>query len=150
MKVIIFYKSIHHGNTKKIVDVMASILGAEVREVVNEVYNVKLEDYDLIGFASGIYGFKHHKEILNLADRSEELENKKIFIVSTNGEGKIRQHKKLRTILISKQVKIIDEFACCGFSDWGPTKFFGGIKKGHPDEVDLKEAEEFARRLILK
>jgi flavodoxin len=62
MKVLIVYSSMHHKNTEKIAQAMAEVLNADLIEAKN----AKAEDilkYDLIGFGSGIYMFKHHKSL---------------------------------------------------------------------------------------
>ncbi|MCK5177141.1 MAG: flavodoxin, partial [Candidatus Aenigmarchaeota archaeon] len=52
--------SIHHGNTKKIAKAMAKVLDADILEPAN-IDILSLDKYELIGFGSGIYGWKHHK-----------------------------------------------------------------------------------------
>ncbi|MDD3715420.1 MAG: flavodoxin domain-containing protein, partial [Atribacterota bacterium] len=54
MKTAIIYASVHHQNTKKIVEVIASVISADVVDITKEK-NISLVNYDVIGFASGIY-----------------------------------------------------------------------------------------------
>ena len=54
------YISMHHGNTEKIAKTMAKILDADLVQV-KQVDAIMLEQYDLIGFGSGIYFGKHHE-----------------------------------------------------------------------------------------
>jgi len=79
MKALIIYTSVHHGNTEKVANVMANILGASLLQVKQADASM-LEQYDLIGFGSGIYFGKHHKVLLDFADRLPVLRNKKAFI----------------------------------------------------------------------
>jgi flavodoxin len=126
---------------------MAYVLNADILEPVNVELN-NLEDYDLIGFGSGIYGWKHHKSLLNLIDKFIDTK-KKAFIFSTRG-NLIRvvplrnYHKELRNRLIKKGFEIIGEFSCLGFDTSGPLRFVGGKNKSHPDEKDLDDARKFA------
>lgn len=61
----------HHNDTEKIAKAIANVLEAK----------------DLIGFGSSIYRFKHHKSLLNIADKISPQKNKKAFIFSTSGTG---------------------------------------------------------------
>lgn len=57
MKNLIVCESIHHGNTEKIGKAIAEYLNADLIKT-NDVNVNTLEDYDLIGFGSGIYNGK--------------------------------------------------------------------------------------------
>jgi flavodoxin len=150
MKTLIICMSIHHGNTKKIADAMADVLSADVLEAVNADIG-KLEEYDLVGFGSGIYGWKHHKSLLNLIDRLPNT-NRGAFIYSTRGNllrlvPLENYHKDLRNRLLEKGFEIMGEFSCLGFDTSGPLRLVGGKNRGHPDERDLDDAREFAAGL---
>ena len=66
MKAVIVYASVHHGNTKKIVDEIAKAKEVELVDAT-QVKEKDLSGYDLIGFASGIYYGKFHQAVLNFA-----------------------------------------------------------------------------------
>ena len=53
MKTVICYYSCHHGNTRKVVEAMAEEGGAVLVDLSTQP-EAALEEYDLIGFASGI------------------------------------------------------------------------------------------------
>ena len=57
MKTAIVYASVHHGNTKKIIDEIAKTNDVELIDATQTVEK-DLSEYDLIGFASGVYGGK--------------------------------------------------------------------------------------------
>ena len=80
--VVVF--SYHHGNTGKIADAVAKVLGAEVK-TPRQVKPEEIAEYDLIGFGSGIYSAKHHESLLDLADTLPQVTGKKAFIFSTYG-----------------------------------------------------------------
>jgi flavodoxin len=65
MKTIIIYKSYHHMNTERVARVMAETMNATLVRV-EDVKHDELENYDIVGFGSGIYGGKTHRDILNL------------------------------------------------------------------------------------
>jgi flavodoxin len=150
MKTLIIYVSVHHGNTEKAARVMANTLGADLLPV-KQVDARMLEQYNLIGFGSGIYFGRHHKSLLDFVERLPTLENKKAFIFSTSGLGKIRFFHDFDKPLIEKLQRkgfdIVGEFSCRGYDTYRITKLVGGINKGRPNAQDLRKAEDFARAL---
>ena len=153
MKSLLVVISIHHNNTRKIADAMAKVLYAQIKKP-QEVNSEKLQEYDLVGFGSGIYGEKHHESLLDLADTLPQATNKKAFIFSTSaimGKNKVaKDHLMLRKKLQSRGYIVVDEFACKGFNTNSFIKYFGGMNKGRPNAEDLKHAEEFAEKLRQK
>jgi len=150
-KALIIVYSYHHKNTEKIAKVMAKVLNTEIKRP-DEINSEKLQDYDLIGFGSGIYGEKHHESLLNLANKLHQVKENKAFIFSTasltNEKKVIKDHTKLREKLKSKGYIILDDFQCKGFNTNSFMKYLGGMNKGRPNAEDLKNAEEFAKNLI--
>ena len=150
MKSIIVLYSYHHKNTEKIAKVFSKVLDAPIK-IPSEINPEQLQEYDILGFGSGIYSAKHHESILKLADELPELNNKNTFIFSTAGiTGKsktAKDHSKLREKLQSKGYIIIDEFQCKGFNTNSFLRLFGGMNKGRPNDKDLKNAEDFALNL---
>ncbi|HJW31233.1 MAG TPA: flavodoxin domain-containing protein, partial [Saprospiraceae bacterium] len=67
MRSLVILVSYHHNNTKKIADAMAAILGAEIKSP-REINPVELSQYDLVGFGSGIYSYRHHTSLFDLVD----------------------------------------------------------------------------------
>ena len=150
MKSLIVLFSYHHKSTEKIAKVFAKVLDAEIK-APKEINPDELQDYDLVGFGSGIYSDKHHKSLLDLADKIPQVTNRKAFIFSTSammGEDKVaKDHSILREKLKFKGYMIVDEFACKGFNTNSLLKYLGGMNKGRPNAEDLKHAEEFAQSL---
>jgi len=150
MKSLLVVFSYHHNNTLKIAEVFAKVLDTQIR-MPQEINPQELQEYDLIGFGSGIYSAKHQESLLDLADRLPQVTNKKAFIFSTaalTGEEKReKDHSLLRKKLESKGYRIVDEFQCKGFNTNSFMRFFGGMNKGRPNAKDLKNAEEFAQKL---
>ena len=150
MKSLLVLYSYHHNNTEKIANVFAKVLDAQIK-TPQQVSPEELQEYSLIGFGSGIYGEKHHKLLLDLADTLPQVTNRKTFIFSTSalqGKAKVaKDHSLLREKLQSKGYMIVDEFSCKGFNTNSFMKYFGGMNKGRPNAEDLKHAEAFAQTL---
>jgi len=147
LKSIVIYESVHHNNTEKIAKAIADEIGAEL---VN-VRNMKVEDidkYDLIGFGSGIYYSKVHKNIKNFLEKIENVNKQKSFVFVTSGRVKDDFTENFKELLISKGFDVISTFSCKGFDTFGPLKLIGGINKGKPNEQDIANAQNFARSLI--
>jgi flavodoxin len=147
MKTLIICESVHHGNTKKIADAMAAELNAEVKKP-GEVDVGKIGEYDLVGFGSGVYMGKMHKNLLKLADSLPQTGTKS-FVFSTAGSNNenLKYHKVLKDKLAAKGFRVTDEFTCRGFDTFGPLVLIGGLNKWKPDEKDLESARQFAARL---
>lgn len=160
MKAIIILVSLHHKNTEKIAKVFAEVLRAEIKSPM-EITPEELNEFDLIGFGSGIYSDKHHKSVINFAKELPENSDKKAFIFSTDGAPRFfykydnslkekihKDHTPLRDILITKGYLILDEFNCAGYNTNKFIKLFGGINKGRPNADDLINARKFAQKLV--
>lgn len=147
MKVLIIYSSIHHGNTEKIARVMAESINADIVEA-KKIKMDTLNEYDLIGFGSGIYYAKFHKNILDLIEKLPKLNNKKAFVFSTSGLGRAKYNAPIEKELKKHNFEIIGSFACKGYDTFGPWKLIGGIAKGRPNGKDFQNAKDFTERLI--
>jgi flavodoxin len=154
--------SYHHHNTERIAESFAKVLDAPIRRP-QQIRPQEVEEHDLVGFGSGVYGGKHHVSLLMLAEELPPVENGRAFIFSTcgvpfpalSGEG-LRQrfassgidnHSALRQRLRSKGYQIVDEFSCAGLNTNSFLRFFGGLNKGRPSPEDLGRAEQFAAGL---
>jgi flavodoxin len=146
-RTLLVLSSYHHRNTEKIAKVIADILDAKI-VAPEDAHPNDLQEADLIGFGSGIYGAKHHEAVLDLAERLPLATGKRAFIFSTSAiitQSKVASdHATLRDILTSKGYVIADEFSCKGFNTNSFLKFLGGMNKGRPNEEDLANARSFA------
>jgi len=147
MKTVILYKSIHHGNTKKIAEIFAEHLNAELVDL-KDANGDMVKEYDLIGFGSGIYYRKAHKEMRQFIDNLSSVKNKNAFVFTTSGQGNPDYSSALADQVSEHGFKVIGEFSCKGFDTWGPFKLIGGTNKGKPDADDIKNAEIFVKDLI--
>lgn len=143
MKTIILYSSYFHKNTLKVAKIMSEVLDADLIKV-SEANPLIINEYDIIGFGSGIYFFKAHKNMLKYLEELSSYEGKKAFVFSTSGLGLKIFNKAVVNLLKDKNFEIIGNFSCKGFDTYGPAKLIGGINKGRPNEQDLKQAKDFA------
>lgn len=154
MKKIIIYLSIHHQNTKKVVDYLAKkyqikkidLSVASFASVVNEI-----KKNDLVIFASGIYFGKRHQLLLKLVDQLPKLNNKKAVILSTACLLflKFLWHQALSNKLKEKGFNIVGESCLPSYDTFGFLKFFGGINKGRPMKKILKKFLIFSLLLYI-
>ena len=146
MKTAICYYSRHHGNTLKVAQAMA--LEGEVDLIdVTTRQAIRLEGYDCIGLASGIYGFEFQKAVVEFA-RQYLPNGKPVFFLYTYGGAKGTGAKAVAEVAREKDCPILGEFSCKGFDTFGPFKMIGGIAKGHPDQKDLENARAFYREMV--
>jgi flavodoxin len=157
MKSLVIVFSYHHKNTETIAKSIASVIDAPVT-TPQQVNPDELQEYDLVGFGSGIYSVKHHKSLLNLADKLPQVTGKKAFIFSTYGapafiagrEFVEKNHAQLRDKLRAKGYTVLGEFGCAGWNTNSFLKYFGGLNKGRPNAEDIGHAEAFAREMMEK
>ena len=145
MKTVICCYSRHHGNTRKVAEAMALEGGADLIDVTTR-QTVRLEEYDCVGFASGIYGFEFHRAVTAFA-RQYLPEGKPVFFVCTYGALRGAGAKELEKLARERGCPVLGTFGCKGYDTFGPFRLVGGIAKGHPDEQDLKNAREFFREM---
>jgi flavodoxin len=151
MKTLIIYKSFHHQNTEKIAKEMAQEIDAEILSVNDEVRELDVSEYDLIGIGSGIYFGKFHDSILDLIPRIKGLDRKNVFIFSTSGSKKTTGNdfeKKIIEVLKKRRTNLLGSFDARGSSTFAFLKLFGGMNKGKPDEEDIREARVFVKNII--
>ena len=155
LKCLLIVYSYHHNNTQKVAEAMAKVLDAEIK-TPQQTNPEELQNYDLVGFGSGLDSGKHYKELLDFADRLPQVADKKAFVFSTSGmpigvsgqqrleEYTRKCHTTLKETLQDKGYTIVGEFGCAGFNTNKFLKYFGGLNKGRPNSEDFKHAEAFA------
>jgi flavodoxin len=158
MKVLLVVSSFHHRNTAKIAEVFGKIFDARAK-APRQTAKEELQDFDLIGFGSGIDSDKHYTDLLDFADSLPRVADRKAFIFSTCGmpvfvagrnsvaDYAVKSHSALREKLTSRGYAVIGEFSCAGHNTNSFLKIFGGLNKGRPNTEDLGDAEEFAQAL---
>ena len=141
MKTAICYYSRHHGNTLAVLEAMTEGCDVDLIDVTARMA-VRLDQYDRIGFASGIYFSKFSPVVVNFA-RQYLPEGREVFFVYTYGAPKVSLPGNITAAVKEKGCRILGQFGCRGYDTFGPFKLIGGLAKGHPDAQDLKKAKQF-------
>lgn len=150
VKTLLIYKSIHHQNSKKIAEVFSRELNARLVEA-DQLKIDQLDNYQLIGFGSGIYNQKHHRALFDLIAKIPVQSNKPCFVFSTASIEYKKMNEALIAALQDKGFVVVDQFICRGFMDYSFIKyFFGGINRKKPGDKEFQRAEEFSRKLLTK
>lgn len=147
MKAVIVYASVHHGNTKKIVDAIAPEIGADVVDITKDK-DIDLSVYDVIGFASGVFYHSMHEGIKKLIEKSTFTKNQKVFTVTTCGVGYRNYASGVARQIKEKGAVYLGNFQCRGFDTFGPFGKIGGIAKKHPDARDIENARLFINNVV--
>ncbi len=145
MKTAVVYHSSHHGNTKKLLDAMAQEGEVTLLEASADS-SIDLADYDLIGFASGIYASRLHESVLHCAERNLPR-GKPVFVLYTYGAWRPKLTHLEKTVS-AKGGQILGVYGCPGFCTFGPLKLIGGIAKGRPNAQDVAAAVGFFREVV--
>ncbi|WP_336084403.1 flavodoxin family protein [Nocardia sp. SSK8] len=149
MKTVIVCKSVSHGNTRKIADVIGEVLGARIVDP-GEIDAAELGGYDLVGFASGVRYMEFYPELVEFVRGLPQARGQQAFLFHTSGfpETPLRRYKRdFQALLAQKGFRVLDTFDCYGYDTWAPLMIVGGVRKGRPNAEDLAAARAFAEKL---
>ena len=150
MKSIIIYHSLS-GNTKQIAEAIHSGMSRLSNDVkitrMGKVNSHELSDYGLIGVGSFVQGFQEPSVVMEFIKGMPELKGKYAFTFRTHGTCAGSYIARMVTSLREKGLTVI------GWNDWyggsvlpiAPKPYYSD---GHPDEIDLKEAESFGKEMV--
>lgn len=151
-KAVIVYLS-YTGNTLQI----AEAIGRGISQLLDRCDMVRLREtdpkdlagYDLIGIGSPVRLGKMPAELSRFIENMESLEEKHCFVFNTHAALPVDFMRASVTALTLKRLLVI------GFKNWYCAVYLPYVPKpyftdGHPDEVDLREAEEFGREMVKR
>ncbi len=148
MKCVVVYFS-QSGNTKKIAHAIYNGIRPFTEQChicrIDRMNTEKLADYDLIGIGSPCWnGVPFHVE--KILKGMIPLPGKHAFTFCTHGVMGFRFLPNIVRLLTEKGMVVI------GSRDWYCSVYHPLIPKpyltdGHPDAIDLEEAEEFGRKM---
>ncbi len=149
MKILIIVNSSHRQNTRQIAEAMAEVAPAVIADIEN-IGEYNTDDYDLIGFCSGIYAGKFGSDIVkfakNMSDKQQDA-----FVFSTSGTGKPEKYNAdFVKVIESKNKRVLGSSGCKGLCKWFIFALVGGIAKGHPDMDDFEAAQQFITEVMQK
>ena len=145
-KIAIIYASVHHHNTKKLVEGIAANCKIDLINILT-AENIDLSSYNLVGYASGIYMSTFHKSLIMFIEKHNNLPNK-AFLMYTSGSGSKKYANSFKRKLEEKNINVIGIYSCKGYDTYGFWKFLGGIAKGHPSPKDILNGTCFINKLI--
>lgn len=149
--IIVYYSQ--SGNTKKIARAIHTGMTQEAGQCqivsVKEADPKDLSRYDLIGLGSPVWMGGLTPNMRIFVERIPEQEGNHIFSFNTHG---VMPELYFPSVVRKLRAK---GFTVIGMGDWygsahfqtAPTPYF---TDGHPDEIDLREAEEFGREMVKR
>lgn len=146
-KTVIVYASTHHGNTFRLVKAIADKYPVDIIDATQQS-KADLQDYDLIGFASGIDFGKFYSSVEKFAEENLPM-GKQVFFIYTCAQDRKGFTNSMQVIATEKNAEIIGEYGCKGFNTYGPWKVIGGMNKNHPNDNEIAQAVEFFSGCLL-
>lgn len=134
MKIAIRYYT-KTGNTKKLAEAISSAIGVEAKTVDEPL----TEDVDILFLGSAVYAAGIDKKI---KDFIKNINVNVGQVVNFSSAALIEStYKQVKNEVEAKGLKMSeDEFHCRGA--------FKFVHRGKPDDNDLKNVQEFAKRII--
>lgn len=110
--------------------------------------HVDLQEYDIIGFASGIDFGKFYWEIENFTRENLPFQ-KEVFFLYTCAMDREGFTDSIKEIALEKDAIILGAYGCRGYNTYGPWKLIGGMNKSHPTENEIQECVNFYEKLLI-
>jgi flavodoxin len=146
MKILIIYCSDYKKNTERIARIFAEKTDSELLNIM-DISDVEIEDYNLIGFGSGVYRESLSPKLFKLVDKLN-LRDKNVFVFSTSGVGMKFYNSKLIELLVSKGAITKGSFVAREFTSNKLFDIIGRLSQERPNDKDFKEAERFMERVV--
>jgi NAD-dependent dihydropyrimidine dehydrogenase PreA subunit/flavodoxin len=146
---IVVYLS-YTGNTKQIAEAiyrgMSKLMDQSDIVRLRKTHPKDLIGYDLIGIGSPVRLGKMPAELREFIAGMNSLEGTQCFVFNTHAALPVDFMRESVTALREKGLVVI------GFKNWYCAVYLPYVPKpyftdGHPDEIDLKEAEDFGREM---
>ena len=134
-RVVIIYASVHHHNTKKVVDYIAASIHADTVDIL-KTPEPDISGYNLIIFATGIYFNRIHKSLQKYMDRTS-FKGKQTALLYTCGMHYMEFAKPIEKMMKGQGAEYKGSCYCRGYDTFGVLKKIGGIAKKHPNQKDL-------------
>jgi flavodoxin len=161
MKTLVTYYSVT-GNTEQLANVIHKVIESD-KEILPIEEVGDLGRYDLIFCGFPIHG---HSVPLQVQEFIKGIpEGKRLAVFSTHGAsslGTLAMEAIAHAVSMAKNVKVLGTFCCRGEVDLETRERLGAEPEhkawteeaqsahGHPDENDLEDCADFARRVMAK
>lgn len=150
MKAVIVYFS-QTGNTEKV----ARAIARGIEEVDNPCTLISLKeldleilrDYDLIGIGTPVFYFQESWNVREFIGKLSFLKEKCSFVFCTHGGQDANTLPRMAEGLKERGLLVLGGLSTRGYDSFQPYIEFN-YSKGHPDAEDLREAEEFGRKMV--
>ena len=137
MNVKVMYNS-RTGNTRKLGEAIAKAVGTPAVQIMD---SNNFDCADILFIGDGIYASKCDKKTENFIKTLDSSKVKNAAVFGTYG-GQKKAITLMRELLIKQGINVIGE----GFGCKGKSWFF--FNRKHPDNNDLRDAEEFAKSIV--
>lgn len=137
MKAAIVYRSFHQGNTKKLVDAIAGAYPVDVFDA-GKVKELDLADYDVIGFASGVYVERPSRRVTELIERCLPA-GRCVFLMYTCGSPNDKYMEPWKKLVAEKKCELVGVYGAKGYYDLLIRKG----EKGRPNTSEIQGAAAF-------
>jgi flavodoxin/NAD-dependent dihydropyrimidine dehydrogenase PreA subunit len=146
---IVYYSQT--GNTKKVARAIHKGMSQVVEQCafasVKEIKPQYLNNYDLIGLGSPVWDGAETPNVRRFIENIPKQQGRHIFSFNTHG---VMPEHYFSTVVRRLRGK---GFTVIGMRDWYGDGLFQLAASpyythGHPDEIDLKEAEDFGREMV--
>lgn len=145
---VVYYSAT--GSTGKVAGAihrgMKSVMECDVAPI-KKMNPKKMAKYDVVAIGGPIWYFRETANLRNFVYNMSRMDNKLCILFCTHGTNPDGFFYSLSTHIIRKGFTIIgwdDWYGGCSHVLHQPSPYF---TDGHPDEIDLKEAEAFGRSM---
>jgi flavodoxin len=122
------------GNTRKVAEAIASELGVSAKDI-RTAGQVPREAFILLG--SGNYGGRPVEDVIDFVEKNCG-QGGKAAVFGTSAGDKGNEVTSIEKLLVKRGMTVSAGFHC-------PGKFLFFIRRGRPNEEDLRKAREWAR-----
>ncbi|MCR4391340.1 MAG: hypothetical protein NUV94_00835 [Candidatus Acetothermia bacterium] len=130
------------GNTRKVADAIAQAVGGELVDVRKSPH-CDLSQAGFLFVGDGVYMGRPSKAMVRFLQGLSVPAGLKAAVFGTYG-AQAKQLDVLARLLEEKGIEVVDRFACPG-RDWFA---LGLLKRGRPNQDELRAAQAFARRAV--
>lgn len=141
MKTVICYETKGQQSVLKLVKAIEEKFPVTLIDVT-QTRSANLSEYDLVGFASEIEDGAFYRDIASFA-ANWMPRDKKIFFLYTAPSIRSDYSEELEGTAHFKNCEVIGRYGCLGADAAGGFRLFGGKNKSHPNEDEIKGAQDF-------